>query len=42
MRKDGTRFDATGILMLMRNQAGEAIGFVKILRDKTQDLPKPE
>jgi two-component system CheB/CheR fusion protein len=40
-RKDGTRFPATGILMLMRNQSGEAIGFLKILRDLSQEIPKP-
>lgn len=42
MRKDGSRFPATGILMLMRNDADEAVGFVKILRDLSEQLPKPE
>ena len=42
MRKDGSRFPANGIMMLMRNDAGEAIGFVKILRDLSEQLPKPE
>jgi two-component system CheB/CheR fusion protein len=34
-RKDGSRFWASGVLMLMRNAAGEAVGFVKILRDQS-------
>jgi two-component system, chemotaxis family, CheB/CheR fusion protein len=35
MRKDGSRFWASGAAMLMRNRNGEAVGFVKILRDQT-------
>ena len=35
MRKDGSRFWAEGMAMLMRDAAGEAIGFVKVLRDQT-------
>jgi two-component system CheB/CheR fusion protein len=42
MRKDGSRFRGTGIMMLMRNQSGEAIGFVKILRDLSRPEPEPE
>jgi two-component system, chemotaxis family, CheB/CheR fusion protein len=42
LRKDGSRFQATGILMLMRNDAEEAIGFVKILRNLTEQLPNPD
>ncbi|HVE54969.1 MAG TPA: PAS domain-containing protein, partial [Ramlibacter sp.] len=42
VRKDGSRFAANGILMLMRNEGGEAIGFVKILRDLSETLPKPD
>jgi two-component system CheB/CheR fusion protein len=42
VRKDGSRFPASGILRLMRNDAGEAIGFVKILRDQSEKLPQPE
>jgi two-component system CheB/CheR fusion protein len=42
MRKDGSRFRGTGIMMLMRNQAGEAVGFVKILRDLTRAEPDPD
>ncbi|MFL6691751.1 MAG: CheR family methyltransferase, partial [Ramlibacter sp.] len=41
LRKDGTRFPGTGIMMLMRNQAGEAVGFLKILRDRSRQLPAP-
>jgi two-component system, chemotaxis family, CheB/CheR fusion protein len=41
MRKDGSRFPGTGTLMLMRNQTGEAVGFVKILRDLSRQEPEP-
>jgi two-component system CheB/CheR fusion protein len=41
IRRDGSLFPATGIMMLMRNDAGEAIGFVKILRDLSEKLPRP-
>ena len=41
LRKDGSRFRGTGTMMLMRNQAGEAIGFVKILRDLGDTTPPP-
>lgn len=34
-RKDGSEFWASGFLMLMRSRGGEAVGFVKILRDQT-------
>ena len=34
-RKDGSRFWASGALMLMRDAQGQAVGFVKILRDQT-------
>ncbi|WP_233259338.1 CheR family methyltransferase [Ramlibacter sp. WS9] len=34
-RKDGSRFWASGVMMLMRDAKGEAVGFVKILRDQT-------
>jgi len=36
MRKDGSRFWASGVLMSMRDGSGAAIGFVKILRDQTE------
>jgi two-component system CheB/CheR fusion protein len=41
MRKDGTRFRGTGTMMVMRDQAGEAAGFVKVLRDLTERPPDP-
>jgi two-component system, chemotaxis family, CheB/CheR fusion protein len=41
LRKDGSRFRGTGTMMPMRNAAGEAVGFVKILRDLTQTAPLP-
>ena len=34
-RKDGSRFWASGALMLMRDALGRPVGFVKILRDQT-------
>ena len=36
-RKDGSRFWASGVMMLMRDAQGQAVGFVKILRDQTAD-----
>jgi two-component system CheB/CheR fusion protein len=36
VRKDGSQFWAEGVSMLMRNRDGEAVGFVKILRDQTE------
>jgi two-component system, chemotaxis family, CheB/CheR fusion protein len=36
-RKDGSRFWASGVMMLMRDANGQAVGFVKILRDQTAD-----
>jgi two-component system, chemotaxis family, CheB/CheR fusion protein len=41
MRKDGSRFRGTGVMMLMRNEAGEAVGLVKILRDLSRPEPEP-
>jgi PAS domain S-box-containing protein len=35
VRKDGTRIWVTGSVMSVRGDAGEVIGFVKILRDRT-------
>jgi two-component system CheB/CheR fusion protein len=35
-RKDGSRFWASGAMMLMRDADGQARGFVKILRDQSQ------
>jgi two-component system CheB/CheR fusion protein len=34
-RKDGSRFWASGAMMLMRDAKGEAAGYVKILRDQS-------
>ena len=36
MRKSGERFWANGEMMPLRDAAGEAIGFVKVLRDRTE------
>jgi two-component system cell cycle sensor histidine kinase/response regulator CckA len=36
MRKDGSRFWASGILSAMRDDRGELMGFVKIMRDFTE------
>jgi PAS domain S-box-containing protein len=36
LRKDGSRFWANGLMMPLRNRAGDAIGFLKILRDRTE------
>ncbi|MDB5447609.1 MAG: histidine kinase, partial [Phenylobacterium sp.] len=36
LRKDGSRFWANGLMMPLRNQGGDAIGFLKILRDRTE------
>ncbi|TFZ07041.1 PAS domain S-box protein [Ramlibacter henchirensis] len=36
VRKDGTPFWAEGVAMLMRDEKGRAMGFVKVLRDQTQ------
>lgn len=42
LRKDGTRFWGSGVMMVMRDVRGEAIGFVKILRDETNALRAKE
>jgi PAS domain S-box-containing protein len=36
LRKDGSRFWASGEMMALRDEDGGAIGFVKILRDRTE------
>ena len=36
LRKDGTRFWANGEMMVLRDDAGAAVGFVKMLRDRTE------
>jgi two-component system CheB/CheR fusion protein len=35
-RQDASRFWAGGVMMVMRDAAGEVVGFVKVLRDQTQ------
>src|ERR1700712_26938 len=35
VRKDGSRFWASGVLTSIRNGDGEAVGLCKVLRDKT-------
>ena len=39
VRKDGSLFWANGLLMLLRDEAGEARGFAKILRNDTARFP---
>jgi two-component system CheB/CheR fusion protein len=41
LRKDGSRFPGSGVMMPMRNAQGEAVGFVKILRDLAEQVPAP-
>lgn len=36
VRKDGSLFWAEGVMMLMRDEQGRAMGFVKVLRDQTR------
>jgi two-component system CheB/CheR fusion protein len=36
MRKDGSRFWGSGIMMRMQDDAGVAVGFVKVFRDQTE------
>jgi PAS domain S-box-containing protein len=37
VRKDGSRFFASGLLMPLRNEFGDMLGFLKILRDRTRE-----
>ena len=37
-RRDGSRFWGSGSLMAMRDEAGSAVGFVKIFRDQTAEM----
>jgi signal transduction histidine kinase/CheY-like chemotaxis protein len=37
LHKDGSRFFASGMMMPLRDDAGELIGFLKILRDRTRE-----
>ena len=36
LRKDNSRFWANGEMMVLRDEAGAAVGFVKMLRDRTE------
>ncbi len=38
LRKDGSRFWGSGVMMAMRDPQGQAVGFVKIFRDQTREL----
>src|SRR6478735_4925743 len=38
LRKDGSTFWSNGTLMAMHDVSGQAVGFVKILRDETNEL----
>jgi len=37
MRKDGSRFWGSGVMMAMRDKKGKAVGLVKVFRDQTED-----
>lgn len=37
IRKDGTRFWGSGVLTVLRRSGGEVRGFVKIMRDRTEE-----
>lgn len=42
VRKDGSRFWASGLMMPLQNEAGNTQGFVKIMQDKTQSRQAAE
>ncbi|WP_064692800.1 sensor histidine kinase [Rhizobium aegyptiacum] len=42
VRKDGSSFWASGLMMPLRNDAGEIYGLLKIVRDRTQTLQEDE
>jgi PAS domain S-box-containing protein len=42
IRKDGTRFWGSGVMMAMHDGSGRAIGMVKIFRDQTEELRTKE
>ncbi|ABC93959.1 putative two-component sensor histidine kinase protein (plasmid) [Rhizobium etli CFN 42] len=42
VRKDGSSFWASGLMMPLRNNAGETYGLLKIVRDRTQMLHEDE
>ena len=37
LRRDGTRFWAAGLMMPLRTEAGEELGYLKVLRDRTAE-----
>ena len=37
VRRDGSRFWADGLLMFLRGEGGEPLGFAKIMRDATAE-----
>ena len=37
VRKDGSRFFASGLMMPLRNDTGDLLGFLKIMRDRTKE-----
>ena len=42
MKKDGTRFFADGVMEALRGEAGDLRGFVKVLRDATEEGKRRE
>ncbi len=42
MRKDGSRFWGSGVMMAMHNATGQVVGMVKIFRDQTQERQAKE
>ena len=42
LRKDGTRFWGSGLLMPLKDENGQHLGFLKILRDRTADMRAEE
>ena len=36
MRKDGSRFFGSGMMMAVKDEAGRVVGFTKVLRDETE------
>ncbi|RWY67681.1 PAS domain S-box protein [Rhizobium sp. WSM1325] len=42
VRKDGSHLWASGLITPLKNDAGQSIGFVKIMRDRTRSLEEDE
>lgn len=42
LRKDGSRFWASGEMMVLRDEEGQVLGFIKILRDRTEQRQRDE